>query len=349
MADELRVRGKGSGVIFGGADGNYGTGIQGSIQRSDTWSGTEALAEQYLRSMGTIYTEGHWGERHEPLFRAALQNTDAVVQSRSSNSWGPLSLDHVYEFTGGISMAVRHVTGKKAAAYFNDLRTPGRARIQEAGPAVMVEARATVLNDKYLKEMMEEGPGAAGSFAAVVQNTFGWETTQPGMIDDHLWEDYKSVFLDDALRLGMKEYFEDKNPYALQEMTGVMLEAIRKGFWEASPETAQEIARRHGELVERFGPGCSGHVCDNVEVQKAVAAQMARPEAYQAAIRKVREAAPAGKEAEEVTGQRMRRQDTPERQPDEATTSRRTLIIWSLLALCAAAVLVGGRRRARRR
>ena len=213
----------------------------------------------------------------------------------------------------------------------------------------MVEARATVLNDKYLKEMMEEGPGAAGSFAAVVQNTFGWETTRPGMIDDHLWEDYKSVFLDDALRLGMKEYFEDKNPYALQEMTGVMLEAIRKGFWEASPETAQEIARRHGELVERFGPGCSGPVCDNVEVQKAVAAQLARPQAYQAAIRKVREAAPAGKEAEEVTGQRMRRQDTPERQPDEATTSRRTLIIWSLLALCAAAVLVGGRRRARRR
>ena len=112
-----------------------------------------------------------------------------------------------------------------------------------------------------------------------------------------------------------------------------------------------ELTNVFGELVERFGPGCSGHVCDNVEVQKAVAAQMARPEAYQAAIRKVREAAPAGKEAEEVevTGQRMRRQDTPERQPDEATTSRRTLIIWSLLALCAAAVLVGGRRRARRR
>ena len=333
--------------IFGGADGNFGTGIQGGIQSSDQWSSTDTLAEQYIRNMGAIYTEGHWGENHGLLFRAALKNTDTVVQSRSSNTWGPLSLDHVYEFTGGISMAVRSVTGKEADAYFNDLRTPGRARIQEAGEAVMVEARSTVLNEKYLKEMMEEGPGAASSFAAVLQNTFGWETTRPGMIDDHLWEDYKSVFLDDSLNLGMKEYFEGKNPYALQEMTGVMLEAIRKGFWKASPETAREIARRHGELVEIYGAGCSGYVCDNTEVQKAVAKQIDNPAKYQAEIRRIREAAPGSRRTSEVTGQRMKRQDERENRK-EVSSSRRAITIWSILCVCVAALFFGGRRRRKR-
>ena len=31
------------------------------------------------------------------LLRAVLHNTDAVVQPRQSNTWGALSLDHVYE------------------------------------------------------------------------------------------------------------------------------------------------------------------------------------------------------------------------------------------------------------
>ena len=34
-------------------------------------------------------------------FEAALTRTDVVVQPRQSNTWGALSLDHVYEFMGG--------------------------------------------------------------------------------------------------------------------------------------------------------------------------------------------------------------------------------------------------------
>ena len=44
--------------------------------------------------------------------RQALTRTDAVIQPRQSNTWGALSLDHVYEFMGGMNLAVRNVTGK---------------------------------------------------------------------------------------------------------------------------------------------------------------------------------------------------------------------------------------------
>ena len=45
-----------------------------------------------------------------------------------------------------------------------------------------------------------------------------------------------------------------------------MLEAIRKGFWEASPETVREIAKRQGELVEIYGAGSLTNTPDDVSV-----------------------------------------------------------------------------------
>ncbi|MBP5673887.1 MAG: cobaltochelatase subunit CobN, partial [Victivallales bacterium] len=201
--------------IFGGANGGYGTGIQGMVQASGNWEDTAAIAETYIHNMNTIYSDNHWNENVQGLFRAALQNTDAVVQSRSSNSWGPLSLDHVYEFTGGINLAVKNVTGKDPSAYFNDLRTPGRAKIQEVSEAIMVEAHSSILNPKYISEMMQEGPSALQSFAAVFENSFGWETMKPDAVKDHLWDKYKEVYVDDSLKLGVPQAFESKNPYAM--------------------------------------------------------------------------------------------------------------------------------------
>ena len=175
-----------------------------------------------------------------------------MVQSRSSNSWGPLSLDHVYEFTGGLSLAARHVTGKDPGAFFNDLRTPGSARVQEAGEAAMAEARSTVLNPKYIREMMKEGAPATGAFAEVFRNTLGWEVMKPDMLEDHLWQAYKEVYVDDKLKLGTREFFERNNPAALHEMTGIMLEAVRKEFWKADAGTVRKIAETHAELIKKF-------------------------------------------------------------------------------------------------
>ena len=161
----------GNGRIFGGVNGGMGTGASGMAMRTDRWEDRKDLAELYLNNMGAVYTEGHWGEHHPEMFRAAVKNTDTVIQSRSSNSWGPLSLDHVFEFTGGMNLAARHVTGKDPETFFNDLRTPGQAKVQDSREAAMVEARSTVLNPKYIREMMKEGSSTTGYFAEVFRNT----------------------------------------------------------------------------------------------------------------------------------------------------------------------------------
>ena len=299
--------------------------------------------------MSTIYSEGNWG-RHVPgAFAAAVKNTDTVVQSRSSNSWGPLSLDHVYEFTGGLSLAARHVNGTDPRAYFNDLRTPGRARIQEAGEAAMSEARSTVLNPKYIKEMMKEGAAATGSFAEVFRNTLGWEVMKPDMLEDHLWEKYKDVYVDDKLNLNIRKYFEDFNPAALQEMTGVMLEAVRKNYWKADAETVEKIARTHVELMDKFDLP----PVPNAKLQQMISDVLKDPELKEAfqrqvdkALRVRQEQAAKQKEIDEtLSGQKLKEQ-TPEPLPEGDNRAAMKIIVI-IIAVALLAVILGNIRRKR--
>ena len=338
--------------VFGGVNGNFGTGVTGMVQSGDKWEDSKVIADLYLNNMGALYTEDHWGESIPGVFKAAMQNTDTVVQPRSSNSWGPLSLDHVYEFMGGMNLAVRNVTGKEPDTYFNDLRTPGRARIQEAGEAAMVEARSTVLNPKYLKEMMKEGPGGAGTFAEVLRNSYGWKVMKPDMLKDHLFDEYKAVFVDDKYNLDMKKYFESKNPYALQEITAVMMETARKGLWKTDAATLRQLAELHAELVKNHGAACSGFVCNNAKLKEFIDSRLSDAQAkqsYNDEIRKVRTPAPSSSQdsrSEEVEGMKLKEQVIQQEKTESKLTRRNAVILLiSLVVLITAAFLIGKYRR----
>jgi cobaltochelatase CobN len=338
----------GNSRIFGGVNGNFGTGVTGMAQNTGKWEDTKVIADLYLNNMGALYTEGHWGEHIPGVFKAALTNTDTVVQSRSSNSWGPLSLDHVYEFTGGLSLAARHVTGKDPAAYFNDLRNPGGARIQEAGEAAMVEARSTVLNPKYIKEMMKEGAAATGSFTEVFRNTLGWEIMKPDMLEDHLWQAYKETYVDDKLKLNMREFFEKNNPAALQEMTGIMLEAVRKEFWKADADTVKQLAKTHAELMKKFDLPPTR----NEKLREMIRKNLQDPElrkAYEQQIAKMleqqRKVAAARKKADEVSGRKLKAQTMEQPLSDRNNKRSALMVIAGLVVLALLAIFLGNRRK----
>lgn len=261
--------------IFGPVNNGYSTGMMNYIERSGQWTDTKELTDGYLNNMCAAYgDEQNWGVCQKKLFVAALKKTDVMVQPRQSNTWGPISLDHVYEFTGGLSMTVKALTGKEPDAVMADYRNRSNRRMQDVREAVDVEMRTTLLNPAFVKERMKGDEGTAQMFGEMFRNIFGWTVTRPSALDEDVFNDLYRMYVTDEQRLGIKDYLLQKNPAAFQSMTAVMLESARKGYWRPSDEQLNTTARLHADITKEGGVACTDFVCNNLPLQQFVESRL---------------------------------------------------------------------------
>lgn len=329
--------------VFGGLDGNYGTGIQGMIQASDKWDDEKSISDVYLNNMGAFYgKEDQWEAVKQYAFEAALGNTDAVVQPRQSNTWGALSLDHVYEFMGGLNLAVRNVTGKDPDAYLSDYRNHNNMRMQEVKEAIGVESRSTIFNPTYIKERMKGGASSAGELAEIVDNTFGWNVAKPAAIDNEMWNEIYEVYVSDKHNLGVLDFYERENPSAMQDVSATMLESARKGMWQASPEKIAALAQLHTDLVEKYGPSGSQRVMDNAKLRDFIAQQLSAEKAkeYRDNIDRARHAA-----IDNANDGMVMKKETMSAESSSTQRTVSTLVIIAIVFVILAVVAVIVRRR----
>lgn len=329
--------------VFGGVNGSYGTGIQGMVQKGDRWENESEIADVYLNNMGAFYgSEKDWETVKQFAFEAALVNTDAVVQPRQSNTWGALSLDHVYEFMGGMNLAVRHVTGKAPDAYLSDYRNRNNVRMQEVKEAIGVESRTTIFNPAYIREKMKGEAGAAATFAEIVQNTYGWNVMKPKAVDKELWDEIYNIYVKDKFGLGLQAYFEKQNPAALEEITAVMMETARKGMWKASEQQLADIAQLHTQLIAKYKPSCSGFVCDNAKLRDFIASKTdaASAVSYRKDITAIREQMVEGTDK----GMVMKKEQVNTQTDETTNVLSNTVVVCVVLVLVVALILLVRRR-----
>lgn len=333
--------------VFGGVNGNYGTGIQEMVTAGDRWDKESQIAEVYMNNMGAFYgDEKNWETVRKAAFEAALTRTDVVVQPRQSNTWGALSLDHVYEFMGGMNLAVRNVTGKDPDAYLADYRNHSNMRMQEVKEAIGIESRTTIFNPAYIKEKMKGGASSASTFAEIVTNTYGWNVMKPKAIDKEMWDGIYNVYVKDKYHLGTKEFFDKQNPAALMEMTAVMMESARKGMWKATPQQLRDIAKLHTETVNKYKPSCSGFVCDNAKLRNYIASKTdaASAKEYQQNVEQIRDAEAAKNSSDK--GMVMKK-ETLNEEAQKATTVVSGIVVGVIVivAFVLLAVLIRRRRK----
>ena len=333
--------------VFGGIGGNYGTGIQAMVQAGDQWEQEAEIAETYLNNMGAFYgSEDEWESVHQHAFEAALSNTDAVVQPRQSNTWGALSLDHVYEFMGGMNLAVRQITGKDPDAYLSDYRNRNNARMQDVKEAIGVESQTTLFNPNYIREQMKGGASAAGGFAELVQNTYGWNVMKPSAVDNEMWDEIYNVYVKDSYGLGVQQFFEKENPAALQDMTATMMESARKGLWNATDQQLHDIAQLHTELVNKHAAACTPTVCNNAKLRDFIADHSSPEQAaqYHKDIDRARQSATAASKQ----GTRLKKETLNSETENQSHTLSNALVAAGVAVVLVIAIVMLRRRRKQR-
>lgn len=262
--------------IFFPAPGTYGTRVNKLAGASGLWEKDDELAALYQRSMASsIDDRGEIGAAPAAL-AANLTHVDAMFHSRSSNVYGVTDIDDMYQYFGGLSLAVRKNSGKAPGEYIVDQRRKSAEKITALDDFMAAELDSRLYNQAWIQAMAAERYSGGKTIARMTDNLWGWQTVTPDNVSAADWTRLYEIYVKDRYQLNLKEFFAD-NAWAFQSMTGRMLEAVRKDYWNADTATRQSLAAEYAQNVIRYGMACCDHTCNNPLLNQMVVNLISMP------------------------------------------------------------------------
>ncbi|MGH1578097.1 cobaltochelatase subunit CobN [Planktotalea sp.] len=229
--------------VFGSKPGAYGAGLQAMIDER-LWADKADLAEAYLEWGSYAYGAGSEGKRDRKGFETRLKQTEAIVQNQDNREHDLLDSDDYYQFEGGAAAAVSTLQGHDRPIYHNDHSRPERPVIRTLDEEIGRVVRSRVVNPKWIDGVKRHGYKGAFEMAATVDYLFAFAATT-GAVQNHHFDLVESAFLEDD---DTREFIEEHNAPALQEMAERFQEAIDRGLW--TPRSNSARARIAGLLAQ---------------------------------------------------------------------------------------------------
>jgi cobaltochelatase CobN len=170
--------------VFGSKPGAYGAGLQALIDERG-WDSDADLARAYIAWGGYAYGAGSEGTAEHGLFESRLEQIDAVLHNQDNREHDLLDSDDYYQFEGGMTAAVRYLSGDNPAVYHNDHSRPESPRIRRLEEEIGRVVRARVVNPKWIAGAMRHGYKGAFEMAATVDYLFAFAATAQAVSDHH--------------------------------------------------------------------------------------------------------------------------------------------------------------------
>lgn len=220
--------------IFGSKPGAYGAGLQ-ALMDEKGWQERGELAEAYLAWGSYAYGEKEEGREERRKFIERLSAMEAVIHNQDNREHDLLDSDDYYQFEGGMSAAVEHISGERPKIYHNDHSRPEKPVVRALEEEIARVVRARVVNPKWIAGVMRHGYKGAFEMAATVDYLFAFSATT-GAVRNHHFDLVFDAYLGDEDVLG---FFAEKNPEALKEMAAKFLEAMERGLWTPRSNSAK--------------------------------------------------------------------------------------------------------------
>ena len=225
--DPQTAQEKASYRVFGSKPGAYGAGMQGLIE-AQNWQSDEDLARAYLNWSSYAYDGSGQGSAVPESFQRRLKQLQIVLHNQDNREHDLLDSDDYYQFQGGMTAAVRSLTGKNPEVYFGDNSQPSNPRVRKLTEEIARVYRSRVVNPKWIKGVMRHGYKGAFEMAATVDYLFAYDATA-NCVADHMYEGVAKAYIFDEQ---VQEFIQNKNPWALRDMSERLLEAHQRGLWQ---------------------------------------------------------------------------------------------------------------------
>ncbi len=236
--------------IFGDELGVYGAGVAALLEAKNR-ENIDDIADVYVRWGGHAYGGKTRGKFMPERFRKRMGSLDITIKNEDNVETNMLSSDDYNAYHGGMIAAVRSIKGSSPRSYCGDTTDRSKAILRSVQEETKRIFRGEAINPKFIEGMMKHGYKGASDLANYVAHSYQWDATS-AVMEDWMYEKYAEKYaFDPKVQAWMKEM----NPYALQRIAEVLLEAEQRGLWEAKPETKAELQKIYlsieGELEER--------------------------------------------------------------------------------------------------
>ena len=228
--------------IFGSKPGAYGAGLQGLIE-SQNWQDDQDLATAYINWSSYAYTCANSGYQQgisaSEAFQNRLEKMQIVLHNQDNREHDLLDSDDYYQFQGGMTVAVRTLTGKNPQTYFGDHAIPENPKVKLLKEEIAKVYRSRVINPKWIAGVMRHGYKGAFELSATVDYLFAYDVTA-NCVEDFMYEGVANAYILDK---NVQQFIQEKNPWALRDMAERLLEAHQRQFWQTASQTLIEQLR----------------------------------------------------------------------------------------------------------
>lgn len=229
--------------IFGDAPGTYGAGVAALLEEKN-WDSLDDLANVFIRWGGHAYGSKSNGSYKPELFRERLAHMEVTIKNEDNHETNMMSSDDYNAYHGGLIAAVRSCSGKKPHAYEGDSSDRSRIKVRTVEAAAKRIFRTETVNPKFIEGLMQHGYKGAADLSNRVAVSFQWDATSDVM-EDWMYEKLSAAY---ALDPKVQDWMKRVNPWALSRITETLLEAARRGLWQAKEETVDALEKLYLEV-----------------------------------------------------------------------------------------------------
>ena len=222
--------------IFASKPGTYQAGVQLAVYAS-AWKEEKDLSDVFIYWNGYAYGKGLFGKESHGQLAQCLKTVDVTYNKVVTDEYDIFGCCCYFGTQGGMTVAARTISGKEVRTYYGDTREPEHVEVRDLADEVRRVVRTKLLNPRWIEGMKRHGYKGAGDISKRIGSVYGWEATTQE-VDDWIFDDIAKTFvLDDEMR----RFFQENNPWAIEEISRRLLEAAERGLWNANPEVLEGL------------------------------------------------------------------------------------------------------------
>ncbi|MCS7279851.1 MAG: cobaltochelatase subunit CobN [Thermodesulfobacteriaceae bacterium] len=229
--------------IFCSMPGTYQAGTQLAVYAS-AWKTEKDLAEVFLYWNGYAYGKGIWGEAKHKELANILKTVDLTYNKVVSDEYDLFGCCCYFGTHGGMTASAKYLSGKFVKTYYGDTRNPNHVEVRDLADEIRRVVRTKLLNPKWIEGMKRHGYKGAGDISKKIGRIYGWEATTQE-VDDWIFDDIARTFL---INEENKRFFQENNPWALEEIARRLLEAWGRGLWSPAADVRENLKKIYLEI-----------------------------------------------------------------------------------------------------